>query len=70
MRILNKAFIKVRTKLGHLVKSVNDIANSSRLVTVTSKANVFKVREIVESNGRYIIRDMLLAYPYYGCISF
>ena len=34
-------------------ESVKDAAKSGRPVTVTGKANVSKVREIIESDGRY-----------------
>lgn len=48
--------------------SVKDAAKSGRNVTVTYKANVLKVREMIHSDGRYTIHDIssLLAYRYIG----
>lgn len=88
-----RAYIKVRTKLGHSVKqiftelgevygsdkvsyetvrrwrqkfltgteSIKDAAKSGRPVTVSGKTNVSKVKEIIESDGRYTIRDIAKA---------
>ena len=54
-------------------ESVKDAAKSGRPVTVTGKTNVSKVKDRIESDGRYTTRDIflkLLAYRYRGCISF
>lgn len=42
-------------------KSVKDAAKSCRPVIVTGKATVSKVRKMVESDGRYTIRDIFKA---------
>jgi hypothetical protein len=43
-----------RMKVLTGTKSVRDAAKSHRHVTVLAKTNVSKVREIMESDGRYI----------------
>ena len=42
-------------------ESTKETAKTERPVTVTGKANVTKVREIIESDGRYTIRDIAKA---------
>ena len=39
-------------------ESVKDAAKSGRPVTVTGKANVSKVKEMIQSGERYTIRDI------------
>lgn len=56
IRYLMRKFVgekKILTGTG----SFKDAAKSGRHITVTDKANVSKVREIMESNGRYMIND-------------
>ncbi|XP_062582211.1 histone-lysine N-methyltransferase SETMAR-like [Saccostrea cucullata] len=42
-------------------ESVKDAAKSGRPVTVSGKRNVSKVKEIIESDGRYTVRDIAKA---------
>ena len=50
--------MQIFTELWEVKGSVKDAAKYGRPVTVTGKTTVSKVREIIESDGRYTIRDI------------
>ena len=47
-----------RRKFHTVTESVKDAAKSERSVTATDKNNVSKVRETIESDGRYTVSDI------------
>lgn len=52
---------RLRTKFLTGTVSVKDAAKFGRPVTITGKANVSKAREIIESDGRYMIHNIAKA---------
>ena len=49
-----------RKKFHTSTESVKDATKSGLPVTATCKTNISKVREIIESDGRYMIREMAI----------
>lgn len=45
--------------------SIKDAIKHGQPVTLTGKANISKIREIIESHGRYRIRDIAISFEVY-----
>ena len=56
-----RQFVGGERKVHIGTEFVKDVKNSGRPVNATGKANVSKVKEIIESDGRYTIRDIAKA---------